>query len=473
MLCGILVRMPTFSRAYRGWLLTILLSSSALTLADRQGLAAVAQAIKLDLRFTDTQMGLIQGLGFAIFYTLLGLPIARLAEHIRRTLIISTAIAIFGVMVCLCSIAGGFASLLLFRIGVGIGDAGFQPPVASLIGDFYPMQKRASAMSIIWLGAPIGVVFGSLLGGWMAEHVSWRAAFVAIGAPGLLVAVLAFLTLREPPRGMSDASGPPPGPPPPILTVFRFLLSKRSMCHILIGCALAATAMNAIGQFLGQFLLRNYHVGFAEAGRLLSIVAGAAMASGLALGGFGVDWAGRFDKRWYVWGPAAGLALSAPLFMLGFLQPTVVAAIAVLMVAHVALFIYFTPTLALAQNMVGANMRASSAFAVALVLGLVGIGLGPTLLGLISDAFARSAFTPGDFNLMCAGAAPAHGDLTPLQQACGAASATGIRKALVAICLFLLWGALHYLLAARTLRADLLRQHEPATVAPVTSGARA
>jgi predicted MFS family arabinose efflux permease len=451
--------MQTFPKPYRAWLLAILLVSNALNLADRLGMAAVSQAIKVDLRFTDAQMGLIQGLGFAILYTLLGLPLARLAEHTNRTRIIAGSLAIFGAMACLCSTATSFARLLLFRVGVSVGDAGFGPPVASLIGDHYPMEKRASAMSIIWLGAPLGVVVGSSLGGWMAEHVSWRAAFVAIGIPGLVVSVVAFLTLREPQRGLSDVAGTPAGPPPSIWVVLKFLLSKRSMCHILIGCALAAIGMNAIGQFLAAFLLRTYHLGFAEAGRLLSLIAGGAMASGLALGGFGVDWAGRFDKRWYAWGPAIGLTLAAPAFLVGFDQSTLSAAVVALMAAHVVLFVYFTPTLAMAQNMVGSNMRASSAFTVSLVLGLVGVGVGPTLLGFLSDAFAKAAFAAGNFKLMCPGGAPPHGELSALQQACAAASATGIRQAMMAMSIFLLWAAVHYFLAARTLRADLLKRY--------------
>ena len=449
--------MQTFSKPYRAWFLTVLLLSNALNLADRLGMAAVSQAIKVDLHFSDAQMGLIQGLGFAILYTLLGLPIARLAEHTNRTRIIAGALAIFGAMVWLCSTARTFGQLLLFRVGVSIGDAGFGPPVASLVGDHYPMHKRASAMSIIWLGAPLGVVIGSSVGGWMAEHVTWRAAFVAIGIPGLVTALIAFLTLREPQRGLSDAAGPQVGPPPSFRVVLKFLLAKRSMRHILIGCGLAAIGMNAIGQFLAAFLSRTYHLGFAEAGRWLSLIAGVAMASGLALGGFGVDWAGRFDKRWYVWGPAIGLALAAPAFLFAFRQPTVVSAVVTLMMAHVALFLYFTPTLATAQNMVGANMRASSAFTVSLVLGLVGVGIGPTLLGFLSDTFAASAFTSGDFKLVCTGAAALRGEM--VQQACAAASATGIRNAMMAMSVFLVWAAMHYFLAARTLREDLLKQH--------------
>jgi predicted MFS family arabinose efflux permease len=446
---------PLFSRGYRTWLLTVLLLTNAMNLADRQGIAAVAQAVKLDLKFSDAQMGLIQGLGFAIFYSLLGLPIARLAERVSRTKIIAGALGVFGVMVALCGSATSFWRLLLFRIGVGIGDAGFIPPTASLVADHYPKDKRASVMSIIWLGAPVGVVAGSTFAGWMAEHYSWRAAFVGIGLPAVVVSLIAFFTLREPPRGMFDEVRTSGGPPPSIGAVLKFLFAKPSFRHILIGCGLAATSMNAIGQFLGQFLLRTYHLGFAETGRLLSLVAGAAMASGLLIGGFGVDWAGRFDKRWYVWLPAIGLVLAAPAFFLGFNQPSLFATIGVLMAAHVVLFIYYTPTLAMAQNMVGPSMRASSAFLVSLVLGLVGVGLGPTLAGFLSDHFARRAFTFGDYGGLCPGGAPLAQEAARLGDACAVASAAGLKQSMMVVSLLFVWAGFHYVLASRTLRRDL------------------
>jgi predicted MFS family arabinose efflux permease len=453
-----------FSRRYRAWLLFLLVLINALNLADRQGIAVSAQAIKLDLKFTDSQLGLIQGLGFAIFYTLMGLPLARLAEHVSRTKIIAGCVALFGAMAALCGTTRSFMGLLLFRVGVGVGDAGFGTPVASLIGDHYPMGKRASVMSIIWLGAPIGVVAGAAGAGWLAQHVTWRATFAAVGMCALVVAVVAFLTFREPPRGMSDPDPISKEPPPSTWTVFRFLFSKRSMWHVLIGCALAATSMNAIGQFLSPFLVRNYHLGFAAAGRLIALIAGASMASGLLVGGFGVDWAGRSDKRWYVWGPALGLTLAAPLFLLGFIQSVIATAVVVLIAAHVCMFLYYAPSLALAQNMVGANMRASSAFVVSLVLGLVGIGLGPTIVGVLSDRFATQAFALGVFKASCPGGAAPVGSPHALVTACSAASAAGIRHALMVMSLLGLWAALHYFLAARDLRRDLETRYQPAAL---------
>jgi predicted MFS family arabinose efflux permease len=444
-------------------LLFVLALTNALNLADRQTIGVAGQAIKLDLALSDVQMGLVQGLAFAIFYSVLALPIARLAEHFSRTRIIASAVAIFGVMVCLCSRAMGFWQLLFFRVGVGVGDAGFAPPVGSLIGDHYPVSRRASAMSVIWLGAPVGIVCGATLGGWMAEHVSWRAAFLAVGAPGVLVAILAFLTLREPPRGMSDPAGvaAKAGPPPSMMEVFRFLWSKPSVRHLLAGCALAAISMNGIGQFFGQFIVRNYHVGTAEAGRILSIIAGGSMSGGMLLGGFGVDWAARRDKRWYAWAPALTLALATPAFMIGFNQSTVLSAATVLFLGHIMLFVYWTPTLATAQNMVAASMRASSTFVFNFILGLVGIGLGPTAVGILSDRFARAAFVAGDYVASCPKGRPTAGVADALLQSCADASATGLRHALIFMSLTFVWASLHYLLASRTLRRDLETHYVP------------
>jgi predicted MFS family arabinose efflux permease len=451
---------PLFSRGYRAWLLLMLVLISALNLADRQGLAASSQALKVDLKFSDSQMGLLQGLPFAIFYTLMGLPLARLAEHRSRTRLIAACVGLFGVMATLCSTAQGFGRLVLFRIGVGIGDGGFAPPVGSLIGDHYPMSRRASAMAIIWLGAPLGVVAGSVLGGYLAEHYGWRTTFITIGLAGVLVSLLVLLTLREPTRGAFDPAQVARGPPPSALAVARFLLAKPAMRQTMIAGALAGTSMNAIGQFLNPFLARNFLLGPAEVGRLLGLIAGVSMASGLLLGGFGVDWASRFDRRWSVWVPALGLLLAAPLFIFGFTRGSLPTTVIILICAHVSMFVFYSPTLAIAQNMVGANMRASAAFVVSgLVLGLVGIGVGPTVVGFLSDRFATHVFAA--FLSSCPGGRAPPGSLPALNDACRSAGASGIREALMVMALLCVWSAVHYLLASRTLRKDLDTHYLP------------
>jgi predicted MFS family arabinose efflux permease len=433
----------------------VLLLTNVLNFGDRQGIAVLAQAIKQDLKLADWQMGLVQGLAFAIFYSLLALPLSRLAERRSRTRLIAAALGVFGVMVTLCSRAHSFAELLLCRIGVGIGDAGLPPPATSLVSDHYGTSRRASALSIVWLGAPLGVVLGANLAGLLAQSAGWRGTFVALGAPALVVAALALFTLREPPRGMSDPPGMARQAPPPMDTVLRFLLGKQSVRHMLIGAALAAIPMNGIGQFLGQFFIRSHHLSLIEVGRVLALIGGVSMASGLALGGFGMDWASRFDKRWYTWGPAAGLALATPAFFLGFEPLPLAAAIAVLMFGHVVLFLYWTPTIATAQNMVAANMRASAYFLVSLVLSLVGIGVGPTLTGVLSDLYASGAFTSGDYMHVCPGGKAVPGAAAQLVAACAQSSATGLRRALMTLSLMFVWAGVHYFLAARTVTGDL------------------
>jgi len=243
--------------------------------------------------------------------------------------------------------------------------------------------------------------------------------------------------------------------------VLRFLWSKKSVRQILIGAGLAAIGMNALGQFFARFFVANFHMGFAEAGRILGLMAGTAMASGMVLGGFGTERAAQSDRRWYVWGPAIGLVLAAPLFFTGLAQSTVTAAVSVLLLGHVALFVYWTPTLALAQNMVGANMRASSSFVVSLVIGLVGIGLGPTLMGILSDALARTAFPLGNFATACPGGVAPPNAGSFMVEACATASAAGVRHAIMAMSLVFLWAGIHYFLAARTLRNDLDTYYTP------------
>jgi len=444
----------TFSRGYRAWLLFVLMLVNLLNLADRQGLAAVVPALKVDLRLTDTQLGLILGLGFAIFYTLLGLPIARLAEHHNRARIVALSSAVFSAFVCLCSTSRSFAQILLYRVGVGAGDAGFGPPVASLLGDHYPERRRAAAMTIIWLGAPLGALSGSVIGGRMAQHGDWRLWFVALSVPALVVSLLAFFTLREPSRGLQDAVAPK-GPPPSMRQVVRFILAKRSMVHVLIGAGLASIALNGIGQFWGRYYTSVFHLSLADSGRLIGTIAVVAMASGIALGGFGVSALSGHDRRWYVWAPAIALTLSTPLLLLGVTRVSIHEAIWLILFGHIALFVYYTPTLALAQNMVDASMRASASFLINVVFGLVGVGLGPTLIGVLSDAMAHRAFGFGSFEALCPGGKAVPGADALIANACAAASATGILRAIGVFSLFFLWAAVHFLLAGRRLERDL------------------
>jgi predicted MFS family arabinose efflux permease len=453
-----------YSRGYRAWMLFILMMMNALNLADRQGLAAVAPIIKRDLHLSDTELGVIQGLGFAIFYTLLGFPIARLSERYNRARIIAVSIAVFSAFGGLISQVRSFSALLLCRIGVGMGDAGaIGPPLYSLLGDHYPAGKRGGATTVIWLGAPIGAFAGAAIGGFTAQNGNWRNWFIGLAIPGFVAAVLAALTLREPRRGRMDLGGAAPAAVPSARETLKFLFGKRSMRYVLLGAAFSASALNGLGQFLARYLVAVFHIGPGEAGKMLGTLVVVSMTSGLIIGGFGVDWAAKRDRRWYVWLPSLSLIIAMPLFEMGLFQPTLASCISFLLPAQIALFVFYTPTLAIAQNMVSSNMRASSSFTVNIVFGLVGIGLGPMFVGIISDLAASMTFAGGSYSLQCPGGVARAGGDAALSSACAAASAHGIQLAMGAVTLLLLLGSLFYFMAARTLRADLDAHYRPET----------
>jgi len=304
-----------------------------------------------------------------------------------------------------------------------------------------------------------------MLGGWIAQNADWRTWFVGLSVPSLLVALLAFFTLKEPSRGLNDPVAPR-GRPPPMWQVVKFMLAKRSMVHVLIGAGLAAIAMNGIGQFWGRYYTAVFHLSMFESGRLIGSIAVVAMASGLTLGGFGVSYLSARDRRWYVWGPALALAATTPLLLAAITRPTIHQAIWLLLAGHITLFVYFTPTLALAQNMVGASMRASSSFVINIVFGLIGVGLGPTLIGKLSDLLAHRAFGADDFNALCPGGVAAAGAASTLASACGSASGAGILQAIGLFTLLFTWAALHFLLAARHLDRDLDQHYQLPTSSP-------
>ncbi len=237
--------------------------------------------------------------------------------------IVAGAVAVFGLFTLICSRATSFSTFLLGRIGVGAGLTGFSAPVASLIGDHYPPQRRAAAITVMWLGGPLGALAGASGAAWIGQHGDWRWWFIGPQHSRRDHCLLVFFTLREPPRGRFDAPGIARRKPPPMLKVARFLLSKRSMVHVLIGVSLASMGMNGIGQFLARYFTAALGMGLAEGGQMLGLIGVVGMASGLAIGGFGTTWLCRRDQRWSVWGSAIGLALTTPLFLIATAQDSI------------------------------------------------------------------------------------------------------------------------------------------------------
>jgi predicted MFS family arabinose efflux permease len=439
---------------YRIWFVAVLLALSTLNFADRAILAILAQPIKEDLQLTDTQLGVLQGLGFAILYSLLGLPLGWLAERVNRRNLIAACVAVWSVMTAACGLAGSFLGLLSGRVGVGIGEAGFQPPAASLVADHFDARRRGTVMAIILLGSPLGFLVGQSLGGWVASTWSWRVAFFALGVPGLLAALTAWLTLREPPRGLAEGTVGA-GSPPSLKEAVAALWCKPAFRHLLAGFVMGGFAMNAVAQFVLPFYLRSFNLSLATAGTLFGAVAFTSNGAGMLLGGLGFDQLSRRDRRWSMWGPAAMLALATPLYIAAFASHAMAVSLAFIWLANFSMATHLAPSLATVQNLAAPRMRALATAFVWLVMGLLGAGLGPTALGMASDLFAGVSFAAGDFIHSCPGGrAPAGADAV-LATACRDASTQGLRMALICGAVFFIWAALHFLLAARTLRRDL------------------
>lgn len=444
---------PLLSARYRTWLVFVLLVLSMLNFADRAILSVLAQPIKEDLKLTDADLGMLQGLGFAILYSLLGLPLGWLAERVSRKRLIAACVAVWSFMTAACGLAGSFGSLLLGRIGVGVGEAGFQPTTASLVSDHFPPQRRASITAIILVGSPLGFLLGQAVGGWVAAGWSWRVAFFALGVPGLVAALVAALTLREPPRGLSEGHLAA-GAAPSLKEVLCLLWSKPTFRHLLLGFTVSGFAMNAVAQFVLPFYLRSFGLPIAVAGAVFGAVSFSSNGLGMLLGGFGFDRLARRDLRWPLWGPAAMMVIATPLYALAFASPVFATSLAFIWFANFSLATYMAPAAATFQNMVGPRMRAFTSAIVAVVVGLLGAGLGPTMLGMASDRFADRAFGGGFVGTCPGGRAPPSADAA-LDAACRAASTQGLRLALLCGLVFFLWAAVHFVLASRTLRRDL------------------
>ncbi len=414
--------------------LAILLAVYCFNFIDRTIVSILQEPLKHDLGLSDTQLGLISGTAFALFYSTLGVPIARIAERVDRPRIIAIALATWSLMTMLCGFASNFLQLFLCRVAVGIGEAGGTPPAHALLSEIFPPERRATAISIYSLGVPLGILFGAVAGGAIGEALGWRIAFMLVGAPGLILAVIVLVVIKDP-RSVKAATGRAAATPPPSLgQAIAYLASRRSFVHLTAGITVASTAGYGILAFTAPFLMRQFDMGLAAAGSATGLVSGLAAGAGTLLGGVLVDRAMRRDRRFGAWIPAVGLMLAAPLSITAYMQGEWLAVVLLLTVSGVAQFLYLGPTYALVQSLAGTRMRATASALVLLTVNLVGLGIGPPLTGWLSDHFA---------SIQADGTADA--------------AAAGLRMALSLIATLYLWGACHYLLAARHLAADLDR----------------
>ncbi len=487
-----LIKPPSaYSDGYKRLVLALMLTAYTFNFIDRTIVASIGQAIKVDLKLTDTQLGLLGGLYFALLYTVLGIPLARLAERFSRVNIIALAIVVWSGFTTLCGFASSYAMLAACRFGVGVGEAGLTPPAHSLISDYYEPRKRASALSVYAFGIPVGTLIGAVAGGWLAQHYSWRVAFMALGVPGVLVALAIKLFVKEPPRGHSEASREATGSEGPgaaptvnrtslsreireIAQVSAALFGRWPLLNVMLGITLVSFAGYGGGQFVQPYFLRTFHLDYAQVGLFTGLIGGASAGVGTLLGGFITDRLAKAGASlWYTLVPAIGIALSYPFVLAVYTAPTWPMALLWLAFPGAISYVYLGPTYGLVQNMFPAHRRATGIAVMFLFLNLIAMGGGPPFTGWMIDHFAAFHLAhPDRAGLWSAVLGGPAADVHALQAACpggiGAAGAgpgadlacrsavqLATRQGVILAYGFGLWGALHYLLAGLGLKKAL------------------
>jgi predicted MFS family arabinose efflux permease len=438
---------------YRARFVGILFLVCFFNLADRTVFSVLAPLIRIELGLSDAHIGMLQGLAFALLYGGLGIPLGWLAERYSRVGIIALATAFWSVATAFSGLAMNFGQMLLARIGVGMGEAGFTAPTSALVADHFPRERRASAMSLIMLGLPLGAMAGALLAGLIAERWGWRAVFFAFGAPGVLVALITWFGLAEPPRGLIDGAAVAGRQPPPLRTVFAHLWSVPSLRWIVIGGSICSIGIQGVAQFMVLYFVRAFHLPISAAAALFGIVSGASLAIGLVAGAFGTDRASTRDVRWWVVAPAIALVLTTLCFVVGFRSASLPLAVTLIALGCLGAMIHYGPTVGLIQNLTPVNMRSSAAAVFAMCYALAGTGIGPTFVGFASDRIAAAALGQANYLAICRPGATA----PDMAATCAEAARTGLIGALTLCVLAYGIAAIFYALASRTLRQDLKR----------------
>ena len=415
------------SPRYRRYALGILLVVYITNFTDRQILAILMEPIKRDLNLSDTALGFLSGIAFALFYATLGIPIARIADKGSRRNVIAVCLALWSGMTALCGLAQNYWQLVAARVGTAIGEAGGSPPAHSLISDYFPPEERGRALAIYSLGIPIGILVGFLIGGWMDEWLGWRAAFFVVGVPGILLAVVLRLTLHEPPRGLSD---PTPAPHrarevPKVRDVARHMWRSPAFRHLSFATAIFAFPAYGVVQWLPSYFIRSYGLTPGQTATALALIIGVVGGAGMYFGGWLADRLGRRDRRWYVWVPAISMLVSWPFGLGVYLASDARTALIFLLFPMFVSNMWAGPTLSMVQGLSPLRTRAMASAIIFFIINIIGLGGGPQAVGLLSDA---------------------------LRPHVGAES---VRYALLIVSTAYLWAGIHYLIAGRSLRAEL------------------
>ncbi len=468
---------PVYSAAYKRVVVLLLMTAYTFNAMDRTLISIIGQSIKLDLKLTDTELGLLGGTAFALLYACGGIPIARLAERVNRVNIITAALIVWSSLSALCGAAASFPQLLLMRAGVGFAEAGCSPPAHSLISDYFEPSRRTSALSVYTCGISLGYVLAALAGGYVAQHWGWRAACALVGLPGVGIAVLIKLLVREPPRGYSESAAVArdrTAVPPfslrvevqELRSVARALLTDRPVLHMVLGITIGGFAAYGFYAFLPPYLSRGFGLDYTTIGVIAGLSAGVAVGIGIVAGGFVADALATGNARWYALVPALGAAAAVPLYVLALLQSRWPAATCLLSMAGFFQYASLGPTFGVVQNVVGRGRRATATAFLYICLNVFALGGGPLFTGWVIDRFAETGFAaqfnaaaggdvalaPGavgsTFKGTCPGgtASATAGDGVKLQ--CRSILAQATRRGMLVTLFFFAWAALHYWLAS-------------------------
>ncbi|HVF16998.1 MAG TPA: MFS transporter, partial [Steroidobacteraceae bacterium] len=423
------------SEGYRWYVVWLLFVVYVLNFVDRQILTILVEPIRKEFNFSDTQMGLLGGFAFAVVYSVLGIPIARIADRKNRVTIISIALFVWSFFTVLTGRAHSFAQLFAARVAVGIGEAGCTPPAYSIIGDYFEKKRRTTAIAIYSMGIYGGVFVGYLVGAQVAQEYGWRMAFYVVGLPGIVLAIIVKLTLREPPRGFAEGVLTATTPPP-VREVLSKLLTKATFWHLSLATALHAFVGYGVNGFHPSFLIRTHGLTVGEAGTVLALVSAISGVGGTWFGGWLADKLSqsRSEVRWQLWTPGIATLLNVPAAILAYTLADKNMVIATMFVSLVFGVMYLGPSYATMQRLVDIRERALGSAVLLLIVNLIGLGLGPTLVGVVSDVINNRLLGEG--------------------LAAEVAKAQGLRWALVIMVTINVWSFIHYMIGAKTLVRD-------------------
>jgi len=367
-----------FTPAYSNYVLGVLFVSYVFNFIDRTIPSMLVEPIKADLGISDTQMGLLTGTMFALFYAIMGIPIARLADVWVRKNIISIGLGLWSLMTAASGLVQNFTQMAAARIGVGVGEAALSPPAHSMLASYFPPSRRATALGIYAMGIHIGILFGAVAGDFLRETWGWRTAFIAVGLPGAALALLVWFTVKEPPRVTTNA-------PPPVSEVFRYLWRLKSFRHASIASGLTAFAGYSFASWAPTYLERVHGLVGTERGLKYGVVLGVGGAIGSVLAGWLSDRYGRLDIRWWLWVPTIATVAPLPFTLVFFFHSAVNPALAWVFPGLILAAMYQAPVFATAQSLAPEQMRSVASGVLILIINLIGYACGPPTVGFLND----------------------------------------------------------------------------------------